>query len=288
MSEFRSAALAWWSAAKHLPAREAIAKIENRTDVTKAAASVMRARFHSAMLGALDVNWEVENDKPLPVWAIAATNLHALGVARGPLLVLGGGVKGFSTEPFDEAVDAFFKRVPVTKAKWKILAERQKKLSFTAAGLAKESFVSVLKEELAESLVAGLDQKGWIARVDDALEDAGASPLSDARLVTIFRTNVSSAYGSGRIARHTDPDVLEALPVWEIRCVLDRTTRPTHAAAHGVRLLASDPFWTRAYPPFGFRCRCTTVARRKGEGYQTSSEVAACAHLPDEGFTSGR
>lgn len=51
------------------------------------------------------------------------------------------------------------------------------------------------------------------------------------------------------------------LPYWERLAVMDDRTRPVHRALHGVIKPADDPFWDEHYPPDGFNCRCTVIAR---------------------------
>ena len=83
--------------------------------------------------------------------------------------------------------------------------------------------------------------------------------------------------------------VLAAFPVWEFRAL--RPTKPadrqTHFAANGKMLMANDPFWKSAYPPYGYNCRCRVVAR----GRKSISQVipgTLISGLPDPGFSSGR
>ncbi len=63
-------------------------------------------------------------------------------------------------------------------------------------------------------------------------------------------------------------EVSELLPFWERLAVMDDWTRPAHRALHGVIMPADDPFWDEHYPPDGFNCRCTVIARLDmPEGY---------------------
>ena len=105
---------------------------------------------------------------------------------------------------------------------------------------------------------------------------------------TIYRTNMVSAYSSGRVVEMTQPSVLAALPYWQIRTVKDARQRPTHRAADGVVLPANHPFWRIAYPPFGFNCRCRVCARTKRWLEQNGVAIGSPPpNLPDPGFESG-
>ncbi len=105
---------------------------------------------------------------------------------------------------------------------------------------------------------------------------------------TVFRTNSLDAYNRGRHEQMSDPKVIAARPVWEIRA-LEPTTpedRQTHIAANGKKLLASDPFWRTAYPPFGFNCRCRVVSRNQASLADVVPGTSIQG-LPDPGFSSG-
>lgn len=75
------------------------------------------------------------------------------------------------------------------------------------------------------------------------------------RLETIFRTNVQSAYGAGRYAQLTDPDVLRTRPYWLYDAVLDSRTSSLCRGLNGTIRPADDPFWDTHVPPLHFSCR---------------------------------
>jgi SPP1 gp7 family putative phage head morphogenesis protein len=105
---------------------------------------------------------------------------------------------------------------------------------------------------------------------------------------TVFRTNAMGALASGRFVEMRQPAVLAALPYWQIRGVNDSRARPTHKAAFGIVLAANDPFWVRAFPPFGYNCRCRCVARTAAWVKRSSVSIGPVPKgLPDPGFECG-
>ncbi len=75
------------------------------------------------------------------------------------------------------------------------------------------------------------------------------------------------------------------LPYWVYRTVGDEHVRPEHAALDGLTLPASDPEWSKIYPPNDWGCRCWVDAilaeefdgniaeeRRKVQTFMTSAE----------------
>ena len=106
------------------------------------------------------------------------------------------------------------------------------------------------------------------------------------------RQNVVNSYNSGRHAQMTQPAVLRARPYWRIRTVNDGPPRQrhTHQAVHDWVLSATDSIWQRAFPPFGFNCRCRVGSLSKADVENQGLRVRSGSEvhdLPDPGFTSG-
>jgi SPP1 gp7 family putative phage head morphogenesis protein len=113
------------------------------------------------------------------------------------------------------------------------------------------------KKELEPKLKA----KGWWGRkmIMDAEGKASEVQLgSPHRLKTIYQTNLQTAYNAGRWQEQMEN--VDNRPYWQYVAVMDKRTRPTHAALNGKVFRADDPFWNTHYPPLGFRCRCRVRA----------------------------
>ncbi len=155
-----------------------------------------------------------------------------------------------------------------------------------------------LQDELALAIQAGDDLRRFKDRIRPRLKRAGflgqigklkngEQALNASHVETVFRTNVLNTYNTGRNIHQTSPAVLSAFPVWEFRAVVDARTRDPHKSANGKMLMANDPFWATAYPPYGFNCRCRVISRSSRFISKTVSGTSIQG-LPDSGFTSGR
>lgn len=217
------------------------------------------------MLGAIDsmLEREQDEDEPLPVlasWRAGQAILQKVGAAAT--------ITGM---PFEQAVRLFEERKILPKAHFDQLRDAAKKKAFTIAGLAQEELLQEAHGELARQIRDSKEKtfydeatgkwvyKGPNLREFDKfakarLETAGWTPKSASHVETIFRTNTMSAYGSGRIIETTQPAVVAARPYWEIRGVNDSRQRPSHRKAQGTILSVDNPFWRKAYPPFGYNC----------------------------------
>lgn len=143
--------------------------------------------------------------------------------------------------------------------------------AFTVTGIARLDVLQDIKGALDRSLAGGttfstfkgdlqqtLAARGWTRlgnglHADTETAEVGAH-LPGSRLRTIFRTNMQSALMAGKHRQMTDQ--VDIAPYWQYVAVMDRRTRPTHAAANGRVFRADDPFWKTHYPPCGFNCRC--------------------------------
>lgn len=117
-------------------------------------------------------------------------------------------------------------------------------------------------KDFARLVVPTLQAKGWLARPDD-LAGEGARRIAT-RVDLIFDTNLRVARAAGlwdRVQRSKD-----GMPYLRAATAQDpRVRRPPkspdsdHRAWQGILLPVDHPFWTRWWPPLGFRCRCTVT-----------------------------
>lgn len=231
------------------------------------------------LLGALDSQWEREHEEVLqPVkFAIGPVPLNITG------------------STFDQALKHWDKQQVLTRPAFDALAEGTKRRAFTVAGIAKNDMIDTVHAELRRQIAVGSATEGAGVSLREfhkfaktRLESAGWTPSSPSHVETIFRTNIISAVSSGRYAEMRQPAVMAALPLWQILAVRDPRTRDTHKAANGVVLLATDPFWKHAYPPFGYNCRCKVCARTQAWLARASKSLGPTPRdLPDPGFDSG-
>jgi SPP1 gp7 family putative phage head morphogenesis protein len=153
-------------------------------------------------------------------------------------------------------------------ADWNELGAEEYGRAFTAARTAEADVVRDLYEGLLETMREGegetdfaermvpiLRQKGWLADLDD--EALGR------RVRLIYDTNLrtSQAVGKWRSFQRT----AQHLPYLRYSAVLDRRTRPSHAALHGITLPVDHAFWRQAFPPCGFGCRCIVSALSRSQ-----------------------
>jgi len=201
--------------------------------------------------------------------------------------------KTFAESSFVDAIKFFLQKLIITKPRWNAMSAEVKRMSFTIAGVQNQQMLEVLHAELAKQVSEGADLRVFKKTMIDRLKSSGmivSQPIkgvfSASHVENVFRTNVMNSYNAGRINHARQPDVMRRFPVWEISVVRDSRTRRTHAAAHGKKLLATDPFWNSAYPPFGFECRCRVKCRDKSHlKYVVAGSTIR--GLPDRGFVSG-
>jgi SPP1 gp7 family putative phage head morphogenesis protein len=245
------------------------------------------------MTGALDSLEERESEEPEPIKAYLR--------ARS---ILAKRDVPFTQQPFAAAIEAFSKRNIVTPLAWDKLTDAAKQRSFTVAGLAVEELLGDAHAELDRQLRASPEHTykdpetgKWVYKgpnlrefrkfAEERLESAGWTPANPSHVETIFRTNIASAYSTGRVAEMTQPAVLKLRPYWQVRTVKDDRQRKTHRAADGVVLPADHPFWRTAFPPWGFNCRCRVVSRSQKWVDAHGGVSAPPRDLPDPGFASG-
>ena len=113
--------------------------------------------------------------------------------------------------------------------------------------------------EFLKELRPTLKAKGWWGRhesIDPSTGEVINVQLgSPRRLKTIYQTNLQSAYMAGHYKQNMKN--ASARPIWRYVAVMDRKTRPAHAALNGLEFRFDDPFWDTHHPENGYGCRCT-------------------------------
>jgi len=262
-------------------------------DLEGFARALERRLVHVLALGAMDADWEAENDRVVKPVAfpfadgIGADELEALRLAH---YGLAGGVVDFATKPFLEAMKIFKAKNILPKRAFDRLTAEAKRRAFTAARLTNQRMLETCHAELSRALEDGRDLREFRMMLGERLELAGWSAANPSHVENVFRTNIMGAYNSGRDVQMRQPAVLAARPFWQILGVSDARTRKPHKAALGKVLRADDPFWKKAPPPFGFQCRCRKVARSAEAVKRMGLEVvsgSSLRDLPDEGWSGG-
>lgn len=157
---------------------------------------------------------------------------------------------------------------------WQDVWQEAHAKAFTAAGVMKVDVLADLKGGLVKALEEGktrqdyinqvaplLQAKGWWGAVSQTDKETGevfGKGLTPRRLATIFDTNMQSAYMAGRYKAFM-ANVADR-PYWMYVAIMDRRTRPAHAAMNGRTFRYDDPIWNSSFPPNGFRCRCSVRA----------------------------
>ena len=188
----------------------------------------------------------------------------------------------------NRGLEWFTKRLNLPRERFDELAERERKHAFTVAGVAQLDLIQQVKEALASAVAEGKTLEEFKDEVGASLEAEWKGTVANpgARLETIFRTNVQSAYNAGKHHAATEPDALERRPYWQFVAALDNRTTNICRPLNGKVIKADDPFWNDHTPPLHFNCRSTirplTEEQAKQRGIATGDEIPA--RVSAEGF----
>ena len=187
---------------------------------------------------------------------------------------------------FEEAVDYFKGRVPVTAEVFYRIAEQYRGLAFTVSGYTKAQILKRFYDEILAALEDGNTFSEFRKNMNDFLKAEGYEGLDPLQADLIFRTNIQTAYNVGHYEQMTDPGVMKLRPFWQYDAVNDTHTRPSHLAMDGKVFPADSPVWNTWFPPNGFRCRCTvrTLSKRQVEARGLTVEDEFPAIAPDPHF----
>lgn len=241
---------------------------------------------HGMWLGALDAHYEGETGKAVQVetfsdlWReLVLLKKSDPGVDVDP---------AFSKRPQIDAGKAFIEKDVVTRDIFDEMTKSAQRRAFTVANAATDEIARAVKRELVRQVAVGADLADFKKNALARLESAGWTPQNASHAETVLRTNVMTAYNSGRYRQMTQPSVVAALPYWQVLGVGDDRQRETHHEAMNRVLPADDDWFKTAYPPFGYRCRCRVRSLTKSMAEKIGiSSASDMPDLPDKGFASG-
>lgn len=113
---------------------------------------------------------------------------------------------------FEEAVEYFKGRIPVTADVFYSIAEQYRGLAFTVSGYTKAQILKRFYDEILAALEDGNTLSEFRSRMNAFLQDEGYEGLDPLQADLIFRTNIQTAYNAGHYEQMTDPGVMKLRP----------------------------------------------------------------------------
>ncbi|MBN2060710.1 MAG: minor capsid protein [Deltaproteobacteria bacterium] len=204
--------------------------------------------------------------------------------------------------PFLEAIKfSREKGLKISPASWRDVWQQAQIRAFTVARVTAMDVLIDIRDEVDKAISGGkslgefkkelrekLEKKGWFAPKGDRAEiempdGTVRKRLTGWRLETIYRSNLQTAYSTGR-----HKQMMESVTrvYWQYMAIMDAVTRPDHGAQHGKVFHRDHPFWDQWYPPNGFGCRCyvKTLSLRQMEQRGFTEETHGVKEQPDEGW----
>lgn len=163
---------------------------------------------------------------------------------------------------------------------WTTAAAEAKAKAFAITGEYRIGILSALKAKLEKAAADGMTLQSFVKELD---RDRIPQP---ARVATVFRTNIQSAYMAGRWKEQEATK--DANPYLEYVSVMDASTTVICKDLNGKAYPIDHPVWDRFYPPNHFGCRARVEARSerdlKRRGIKPSTEIPDDVDQPVNGF----
>lgn len=162
----------------------------------------------------------------------------------------------------ERAAKSLFDREVFTRQDFDSLDVETKRAAFTVARVDSLETLGRLQDLVGQAAAEGHTLREFKRGAEIVLED---SPLSDAHLETVFRTNLATAYSVGQRELLDQPLVADEFPYVMWTATHDARTRPDHLAMEKAGIggsaiyRADDPQLRRVWPPAGYRCRCHVI-----------------------------
>lgn len=177
----------------------------------------------------------------------------------------------------ETAVAWFREKLLMTEEEFYALQAAARSRAFTVSGVAELDEVAEVWEAVDRALRDGTSMDDFRAAVEHIIAD-------DARLDTVFRTNVQGAYSAGRYVQNNRPDVVETHPYSKFSAILDGHETDICHDLDGTILRSDDPFWLTHQPPLHFNCRSDVTAISEEEARAQGIDTEKPDTEADEGF----
>ena len=158
----------------------------------------------------------------------------------------------------DAAARFWQDKILLGPSKFSQLSDDAKIRAFGISGIAKGAELTTVFNSLQAAIEKGISFSDFKKECAEIFARRGWTGKRDWRVQNIFRTNIQTAYNSGRW--QSQKEKAGTFPYLQYNAVNDRRTRPTHKAMDGKVFPIDHPFWDIWYPPNGFRCRCSTLS----------------------------
>lgn len=179
--------------------------------------------------------------------------------------------------PFNEAIEHFLARGIISYEEFEKLSNEERARAFAVKDAAMANMIDRVKRDLDRAMKTG------DVSLRDFINSYKIEGVAAHYSENLYRTATATSYQAGRLRQMQDPDVIDALPFWEYVTVGDDRVRDFHAALNGKIWQASDPQALEYYPPLGYQCRCSVIAR-EDDGPGSSVVVPPLNLAADEGF----
>ena len=161
------------------------------------------------------------------------------------------------TGPFVSAINWFMGKVPNVGRLADTLLPAARSRAFWVTGVESAEALAGIQQKLAKPLAA---EGGGLS---EFIHSQAATGLAEARLETVFRTNLQGALAGGQRDQMLSPEMRSAVALMQLNEVHDKRTRGApgtdnpgkHWQMDGFVEAPDHPIWERITPPNGYNCR---------------------------------
>lgn len=159
--------------------------------------------------------------------------------------------------PYAEAVEYLKKRDVIKKVDYNKLSDKMRFRAFTVSRIADGDLLKRINSELIKNVNDGKGLKDFLTMTKtDILDKVGMGPNQGWYWETVYRTNVQTAYNTGRMMGFEED---KPLALHFVGIEDGRQTDVCHSLSNVIRPY-DDPLWEKYIPPLHFGCRSTVRA----------------------------
>jgi hypothetical protein len=173
----------------------------------------------------------------------------------------------------EQAAKRLAERNVMTRQQWDAAEQAAKDAAFFVTAPIEKDTIDRIRKTLVEDIDEGTSLQTFRNRIEEAFD---GSPLGEAHLENVYRTNLQGAFRDGRETLANNPIVSDTFPYQEYMAIHDGRVRHDHLKLESLGIDGTnvyrrdDPVWDFFTPPWSYNCRCgvnlltVEAAARKG------------------------
>ena len=160
----------------------------------------------------------------------------------------------FKLAPNFKALSALLRKTLLTSDEFDQLSAALKARAFRVWQVNDLGVIQSVRDQIRTALEDGTGYRTFVKTMQETLDKAGLPRRPMWHAMTVYQTNVATAYADAKNRIINTPVARAIFPFRRYMTRNNSSVRPTHAALHGLVYPSDHEFWATYDPPWDYNC----------------------------------